>query len=172
MVLIKKVKGIEPRWGKECWFAENATITGDVIMGDGCSVWFGAVIRGDVHEIRIGNYVNIQDNAVLHCTFQKSPLYIGDNVSIGHGAIVHGCRIGNNVLIGMGAIVMDDVVIEDNCVIAAGAVVLKGTHIPAGTVWGGVPAKKLKDISDELKDGEILRISSNYLMYASWYDEE
>lgn len=172
MALIKKVKGVLPKWGKECWFADNATLTGDVIMGDRCSVWFNAVVRGDVHEIRIGNNVNIQDGAIVHCTYQKSPVYIGDNVSIAHNAIVHGCTIKNNILIGMGSIIMDDVVIEDNVIIAAGAVVMKGTHVESGTVWGGIPAKKMKNIDEELFKGEVLRIAENYLKYASWYDED
>ncbi|MCX7696346.1 MAG: gamma carbonic anhydrase family protein [Bacteroidales bacterium] len=171
MAIIREINGKKPQWGNNCWFAENATIVGDVIMGEGCTVWFGAIVRGDVHEIRIGNYVNIQDNAILHATYQKSPLYIGNNVSIGHGAIVHGCRIGNNVLIGMGAIIMDDVVIEDNCIIAAGAVVTKGKHIPSGTVYGGVPAQKISNLSPEDHVREIERIARNYSLYASWYDE-
>lgn len=172
MAIIKKVKGVMPKWGKGCWFADNAVVTGDVIMGDDCSVWFSAVIRGDVHTVRIGNNVNVQDCAVLHCTYQKSPLSIGNNVSIAHGAIVHGCSVGDNVLIGMGAIIMDDVVIEDNCIIAAGAVVMKGTVVESGSVFGGLPAKKLKNIDEKLFQGEVMRISSSYQMYASWYDKD
>jgi len=170
MALIKKVNGVLPKWGKDCWFADNATLTGDVVMGDRCSVWFNAVVRGDVHEIRIGNNVNIQDGAIIHCTYQKSPVSIGNNVSIAHNAIVHGCTLKNNILIGMGAIIMDDVVVEDNVIIAAGAVVMKGTHIESGTVWGGIPAKKMKDLDEELLKGEVLRIAESYLKYASWYD--
>lgn len=171
MALIKAVKGVLPKWGENVVIAENATITGDVVMGDNCSVWFNAVIRGDVHSVRIGNNVNIQDNVVVHCTYQKAPVSIGNNVSIAHGAIVHGCTIGNNVLIGMGSIVMDDVVVEDNCIIAAGAVVTKGTIVETGSVYGGTPAKKIKALDASLLEGEVKRISSNYMMYAGWYDE-
>ena len=138
-------------------------------MGDQCSIWFHAVIRGDVHFIRMGNKVNVQDGAVIHCTYQKSPTTIGSNVSIGHNAIVHGCTIHDNVLVGMGAIVMDDCVVESNSIIAAGAVVTEGTRVEAGTVYAGVPAKKIKDISQELISGEIERIANNYIFYAGWY---
>lgn len=172
MALIKKVKGVTPEWGNDCWFADNATITGDVKMGDKCSIWFNAVVRGDVHSIRIGDNVNIQDGAVVHCTYLKSPVNIGNNVSIAHKAIVHGCTIKNNVLIGMGAIIMDDVIIEDNVIIAAGAVVTKGTHVERGSVWGGMPAKKIKSLDEELLKGEVMRIAENYLVYASWYDND
>jgi len=172
MALIKPVKGIFPKFGQNIFLADNATITGDVVMGDNCTVWFNAVIRGDVHSIRIGNNVNIQDGAVIHCTFKKSPTTIGNNVSIAHGSIVHGCNIGDNVLVGMGAIVMDDVVIESNSIIAAGAVVSKGTHIPSGTVWAGVPAKKIKETDISLLEGEIMRIANSYNTYATWYNEE
>lgn len=171
MALIKKVKGVEPRWGANCFFADNATLTGDIVMGENCSVWFNAVVRGDVHYIRIGNNVNIQDGAIIHCTYQKAPVSIGNNVSIAHNAIIHGCTIHNNVLIGMGAIIMDGVVIESNSLIAAGSVVLEGTHIESGSVYGGIPAKKIKAIDKTLIEGEINRISKNYMMYASWYDE-
>ncbi|MEI6124346.1 MAG: gamma carbonic anhydrase family protein [Bacteroidota bacterium] len=170
MALIKKVKGIEPRWGKNCFFAENATLTGDIIMGDNCSVWFNTVVRGDVHSIRIGNNVNIQDGAIVHCTYQKAKVTIGNNVSIAHGAIVHGCTIHDNVLVGMGAIIMDGVVVESNCIIAAGAVVLENTHVESGSVWAGTPAKKVKSIDQSLLEGQVNRISTNYMMYASWYD--
>jgi gamma-carbonic anhydrase len=172
MALIKSVKGIAPKWGEKCWFAENSTITGDVVMGNNCSVWFNAVVRGDVHSIRIGDNVNVQDGAVIHCTYRKSSVSIGDNVSIAHRAIVHGCKIGNNVLIGMGAVIMDDVVIEDNCIIAAGAVVSKGTLVERGSVWGGLPAKKIKSLDEDLLKGEVMRIAESYMMYASWYDEQ
>lgn len=171
MALIKKVKGVEPRWGANCFFADNATLTGDIVMGENCSVWFNAVVRGDVHYIRIGNNVNIQDGAIIHCTYQKAPVSIGNNVSIAHNAIIHGCTIHDNVLIGMGAIIMDGVVIESNSLIAAGSVVLEGTHIESGSVYGGIPAKKIKAIDKTLIEGEINRISKNYMMYASWYDE-
>lgn len=172
MAIIKKVKGIAPIFGENCFLADNATVVGDVVMGDKCSVWFNAVVRGDVHSIRIGNNVNIQDGAIIHCTYQKASVEIGDNVSIAHNAIVHGCKIRDNVLVGMGAILMDDVVVESNSIVAAGAVVSKGTHIKSGSVWAGVPAKKIKDIDEQLLKGEVNRISDSYNMYASWYDKE
>ncbi|MBN2637874.1 MAG: gamma carbonic anhydrase family protein [Bacteroidales bacterium] len=172
MTVIKSIKGISPKWGKECYIADNATIVGDVVMGDGCSVWFNAVVRGDVHYIRIGNQVNIQDGAIIHCTFKKSPVNIGNNVSIGHGAIIHGCTIKDDVLVGMGAIVMDDVVVESNSVIAAGAVVSKNTIVESGSVYAGVPAKKIKQVDTSLLEGEIHRIAQSYKMYSSWYTEE
>jgi len=168
-MLIRELKGHAPRFGKDCFLAENSVVIGDVVMGDQCSIWFNAVIRGDVHFIRMGNKVNIQDGAVVHCTYQKSPTTIGNNVSIGHNAIVHGCTIHDNVLVGMGAIVMDDCVVESNSIIAAGAVVTEGTRVEAGTVYAGVPAKKIKDISQELISGEIERIANNYIFYAGWY---
>jgi carbonic anhydrase/acetyltransferase-like protein (isoleucine patch superfamily) len=171
MALIKSVKGITPKWGNSCFIADNATITGDVVMGNSCSIWFNAVIRGDVHSIIIGNNVNIQDNAVVHCTYQKAPVTIGNNVSIAHSAIIHGCTIHDNVLVGMGAILMDGVVVESNSVIAAGAVVSKNTIIKSGSVYAGVPAKLIKMVDTELIEGEINRISNNYNMYASWYDD-
>ena len=169
MALIKEVRGFTPQIGKNSFLADNATIVGDVIMGDDCSVWFNGVVRGDVHYIRIGNNVNVQDNAVIHCTYQKAPVNIGNNVSIAHSAIIHGCTIHDNVLIGMGAIVMDGAVIESNSIIAAGAVVSKNTIVKSGSVYGGMPAKKLKDIDPELVTGEIERIAKSYSMYASWY---
>ena len=169
MALIKSVRGVEPRMGIDCYFAENATIVGDVVMGDECSVWFNAVVRGDVNSIVMGNRVNVQDGAVIHCTFQKAATSIGNNVSIGHNALVHGCTIHDNVLIGMGSIVMDNCVIESNSIIAAGAVVLEGTHVESGSVYAGVPAKKMKELSKELFEGEVQRIADNYVMYASWF---
>jgi carbonic anhydrase/acetyltransferase-like protein (isoleucine patch superfamily) len=172
MALIKIVNEIKPVHGKNCYLAENATIAGDVIIGDDCSVWFNAVIRGDVNSIRIGNKVNIQDGAIIHCTYQKTKTIIGNNVSIGHNAIVHGCKIHDNVLIGMGAIVMDNCEIGENTIIAAGAVLTENTKVPQGTVWAGVPAKKIKDINQELQKGEIERIANNYLMYSSWFRNE
>ena len=168
-MIIKELNGLSPRYGKECFFAENAVIVGDVVMGDFCSVWYHAVIRGDVHYIKMGYKVNVQDGAVIHATYKTSPTNIGNNVSIGHNALVHGCTIHDNVLIGMGAIVMDDCVIESNSIIAAGAVLTKNTHVPSGTIFAGVPAKKVKDISPELITGEILRIADNYITYAGWY---
>ncbi len=169
MALIKAVKGINPVFGSNCYLAENATIVGEVTMGDDCSVWFNAVIRGDVNFIHIGNKVNIQDGAVIHCTYQKTGTTIGNNVSIGHNAIVHGCNLHDNVLIGMGAIVMDNVIVQSNCIIAAGAVVLEGTVVEEGSVWAGVPAKKVKNINPELLKGEVHRIANNYLMYSGWF---
>jgi len=171
MALIKTVRGKTPQIPEDCYVAENATIVGDVTLGEQCSIWFNAVIRGDVHYIKIGNKVNIQDGAVIHATYQKSPTKIGNNVSIGHNAMVHGCTIHDNVLIGMGSIVMDDCVIESNSIIAAGAVVTKNTHIESGSIYAGVPAKKVKDISQELISGEIDRIANNYIKYSSWFKE-
>ena len=171
MKIIKPVNGKHPQISKDCFIAENATIVGEVFIGKQCSVWFNAVIRGDVHFIKIGNKVNIQDGAVLHATFQKSPTTIGNNVSIGHNAIVHGCTIHDNVLIGMGSIVMDDCVIESNSIIAAGAVVTKNTHVESGTIYAGVPAKKIKNISNEMISGEIDRIADSYINYSSWFKE-
>jgi len=168
-MLIRELNGHTPKFGNDCFLAETSVIIGDVVMGDQCSIWFNAVIRGDVHFIRMGNKVNVQDGAVVHCTYQKSPTTIGNNVSIGHNAIVHGCTIHDNVLVGMGAIVMDDCVIESNSIIAAGAVVTEGTRVEAGTIYAGVPARKLKDISQELISGEIERIANNYIKYAGWY---
>jgi carbonic anhydrase/acetyltransferase-like protein (isoleucine patch superfamily) len=171
MPVILPVNNILPRFGKDCYIAPNATIVGDVIMGDECSVWFNAVIRGDVNYIRIGNKVNIQDGAVIHCTFQRTQAIIGNNVSIGHNAIVHGCTVHDDVLIGMGAIVMDRAVVESNTIIAAGAVVLEGTLCESGSIYAGVPAKKVKDISRDLISGEINRIANNYVKYAGWFKE-
>lgn len=168
-MIIKTVRGIHPLIPENCFIAENATIVGDVAMGQHCSVWFNAVIRGDVNSIKLGDKVNVQDGAVIHATYQTSSTNIGNNVSIGHNAIVHGCTIEDNVLIGMGAIVMDDCVVESNSIIAAGAVVAKNTHIKSGSIYAGIPAKKIKDISPKLSKGEIERIAENYTLYASWY---
>ncbi len=172
MPVIKPVNGKHPQIPKDCYIAENATIVGDVDMGQECSIWFNAVIRGDVHFIKMGDKVNVQDGAVIHATYQKSPTKIGNNVSIGHNAIVHGCTIHDNVLVGMGSIIMDDCVVESNSIIAAGAVVTKNTHIESGSVYAGVPAKKVKNISKELISGEIDRIANNYVKYSSWFKEE
>lgn len=172
MALIKPVKGISPTFGNDCYLADNATVIGDVIMGDQCSVWFNAVVRGDVNAIRMGNKVNIQDNAVIHCTYQKAATTLGNNVSVGHSAIVHGCTVHDNGLIGMGAIVMDNAVIGSNSIIAAGAVVLENTVVEPGSVYAGVPAKKVKDINQELIHGEIDRIANNYVMYSGWFKEQ
>lgn len=169
MPIIKTVNGKQPQIPDDCYVAENATIVGEVSLGSNCSVWFNAVIRGDVHFIKIGNKVNIQDGAIIHATYQKSPTTIGDNVSIGHNAIVHGCTIENNVLIGMGSIVMDDCIIGSNSIIAAGAVVTKNTIVESGSIYAGIPAKKVKDISLELISGEIDRIANNYVNYSGWF---
>ncbi len=171
MALIKELLGKAPQIGENTFLAETATIIGDVTMGRDCSIWYNAVIRGDVHYIKMGNKVNVQDNAMLHCTYQKHPLNIGNNVSIGHNAIVHGCTIKDNVLIGMGAIVMDDCLVEENSIVGAGSVVTQGTHIKSGEVWGGVPARKIKDINSLLLEGEVNRIADNYVKYSSWYKE-
>jgi carbonic anhydrase/acetyltransferase-like protein (isoleucine patch superfamily) len=170
-MICKTVLGKTPEWGKDCYFSETATVVGDVIMGDQCSVWFNAVIRGDVHYIRLGNKVNVQDGAVIHATYKKSPTEIGNNVSIGHNALVHGCKVHDNVLVGMGAILMDDCVVNSNSIIAAGAVVTKGTIIESGSVYAGMPAKKIKDIDPELLTGEVERIADSYIKYAGWYKE-
>jgi carbonic anhydrase/acetyltransferase-like protein (isoleucine patch superfamily) len=172
MALIKKVNGIGPQFGENIFLADNATVIGDVVMGKDCSVWFNAVIRGDVHSIRIGDRVNVQDGAIVHCTYKTDPTVIGNDVSIAHNAIVHGCTIKDNVLIGMGAIVMDSCVVESNCIIAAGAVVLEGTHCESGSIYAGCPAKKVKEIDAERLEGTVKRISSSYPMYASWIDKE
>ena len=169
MPIIIPVNGKSPQIPIDCYIAENATIVGEVTIGKQCSIWFNAVIRGDVHFIKIGDKVNVQDGAVIHATYQKSPTTIGDNVSIGHNAIVHGCTIKDNVLIGMGSIVMDDCIIESNSIIAAGAVVTKNTVVESGSIYAGVPAKKVKDISAELINGEINRIADNYVEYSSWF---
>ncbi len=169
MPVILPVNGVAPKFGENCFIAPNATIVGDVLIGNDCSIWFNAVVRGDVNSIKIGNKVNIQDGAILHCTYQKTKVNLGNNVSIGHNAIVHGCTVHDNVLIGMGAIVMDNCEIGSNTIIAAGAVVTEGTKVPSGCIFAGVPAKKVKDISQELINGEIDRIANNYLMYSSWF---
>ena len=170
MSLILPVKGIMPQFGENCFIAPNATIAGDVQLGNDCSIWFNTVIRGDVNSIRIGNKVNVQDGAVIHCTYEKAATQIGNNVSIGHNAIVHGCVIEDNVLIGMGAIVMDNARVGTNSIIAAGAVVLENTKIEPGSIYAGVPAKKVKDISREMISGEINRIADNYVMYSKWFE--
>jgi carbonic anhydrase/acetyltransferase-like protein (isoleucine patch superfamily) len=171
MKIIKTVNGNTPQIPEDCFVAENATIVGEVSMGSECSVWYNAVIRGDVHFIKMGNKVNVQDGAIIHATYQKSPTTIGNNVSIGHNAIVHGCTIHDNVLVGMGSIIMDDCVVESNSIIAAGAVVTKNTHVKSGSIYAGIPAKKVKDISKELISGEIHRIADNYVTYSSWFKD-
>ena len=168
-MLIKSVRGFTPKYGKDCFFAENATLIGELIIGNDCSVWYQAALRGDVNIITIGNRVNIQDGAVIHGTYKRSATSIGDEVSIGHNAIVHGCTIKDRVLIGMGSIIMDDSVVGSNSIIAAGSVLPKNTIVPEGSVFAGIPAKKIKDISPELEQGEIERIAANYIKYASWF---
>ncbi|AWG20328.1 gamma carbonic anhydrase family protein [Flavobacterium faecale] len=171
-MLIKTINGKTPQIPADCFVAENATIVGDVVFGELCSVWFNAVIRGDVNYIKIGNKVNVQDGAIIHCTYQKYPTIIGNNVSIGHNAMVHGCVIHDNVLIGMGAIVMDNCVVESNSIIAAGAVVIQNTVVTSGSIWAGVPAKKVKELSESDFSGEVERIANNYVLYSSWYKVE
>ena len=168
-MLIKSVRGLTPKYGIDCFFAENSTIIGEVIMGDNCSVWYQAVIRGDVNSIKISNRVNIQDGAIVHGTYKQSGTKIGNDVSVGHNAIIHGCTIEDSVLIGMGSIIMDDSVIESHSIIAAGSVLPKNTIVPAGSVFAGVPAKKIKEIDQDLQKNEIDRIAKNYLTYASWF---
>jgi carbonic anhydrase/acetyltransferase-like protein (isoleucine patch superfamily) len=170
MALILPVEDKFPAWGQQCFIAPNCTIVGDVVMGNDCSVWFNAVLRGDVNSIRMGDKVNVQDGAVIHCTYQRSATDIGNNVSIGHNAIVHGCTVHNNVLIGMGAIIMDKAIVHSNTIIAAGAVVLEGTVCEANSIYAGVPAKKVKDIDPEKIEGGINRIANNYLGYSKWFD--
>ncbi len=171
MALIRTVRGSTPKFGTDAFLAETAVVIGDVVMGDGCSVWYNAVVRGDVNAIRIGDRVNIQDGAVLHATYQKCGLTIGSDVSIGHNAIVHGCTIHDKVLIGMGSIVMDQAVIGAGSVIAAGAVVLQDTIVEPGSLMAGVPAKRIGPVSKALSEGEIERIAKNYLFYAGWFKE-
>ncbi len=169
MPIILPVQGKKPQWGDDCFIAENSTIVGDVTMGDQCSIWFSTVVRGDVNFIRMGDRVNVQDGAVIHCTYQKCGTTIGNDVSIGHNALVHGCTLHDKVLIGMGAIVMDNAVVHSNSIVAAGAVVLENTVIGEGEVWAGVPARKVKDISPELQEGVIKRIAQNYVKYSGWF---
>ncbi|MFN8207809.1 MAG: gamma carbonic anhydrase family protein [Bacteroidales bacterium] len=171
MALIKSVRGFTPVFGKECYLADNATVIGDVVMGDQCSVWFNTVIRGDVNSIRIGNKVNIQDGSILHTLYQKSVIEIGNNVSIGHHVIIHGATIEDDVLIGMGAIVMDHARIGRHSIIAAGALVLEGTIVEPGSIYGGIPARRIKSVNEEQTSGMIERIADNYVKYAAWFKE-
>jgi carbonic anhydrase/acetyltransferase-like protein (isoleucine patch superfamily) len=168
-MLLKSVRGYTPSHGSNCFFAENATLIGDVILGDEVSVWYHAVVRGDVNSIRIGNKVNIQDGVVIHATYETAATHIGNNVSIGHNAIVHGCTLHDNVLVGMGSIVMDHCEIGSNSIIAAGAVVTQNTIVPPGSIYAGVPARKIKEIDPDLQQNEIQRIAKNYILYASWF---
>ncbi|MEM6359260.1 MAG: gamma carbonic anhydrase family protein [Bacteroidota bacterium] len=171
MAIIKSVRGFTPKIGVNCFLADNAVIIGEVDMGDSCTVWFNAVVRGDVHSISIGANTNIQDGAIVHCTYQKAKTVVGSNVSIAHNAIVHGCTIEDNVLIGMGAIVMDNAIIKTGSVIAAGAVVLANTIVEENTIYAGLPAKKVKDTGENMK-AVIERTAKNYPMYAAWYKNE
>ena len=171
-MLLRKLKGITPKYGKDCFFAENATLIGDVILGDQCSVWYNAVVRGDVHSIRMGNQVNIQDGAIIHATYKKAPTTIGNRVSIGHNAILHGCTIHDDVLVGMGSVVMDDCIVERFSIIAAGAVVTQGTHVESGSIYAGIPARKIKTLDANLIQNEIERIAKGYVLYSEWYQEE
>jgi|SRR5690554_5189235 carbonic anhydrase/acetyltransferase-like protein (isoleucine patch superfamily) len=169
MALIRELNGFTPGFGRDCFLAETAVVIGDVMTGDECSIWYNAVLRGDVNSIRLGNRVNIQDNVMLHCTYQKTRTVIGNNVSVAHNAIVHGCTIHDNVLVGMGAIVMDNCLLESYSIIAAGAVLTQNTHVREGEIWAGIPAQKIGVVSKELREGEIERIAMNYVKYSSWY---
>jgi carbonic anhydrase/acetyltransferase-like protein (isoleucine patch superfamily) len=170
MAIVRSVRGLTPKFGDNCFLAETAVVVGEVTMGNNCTVWYNAVVRGDVHSITIGNNTNIQDGAIIHCTYKKAKVIIGDNVSVAHNAIVHGCTVGSNVLIGMAAVVMDDAVIGDGSVIAAGAVILPGTQVEPGSTYAGVPARRVKDVSEEMK-AVIARTAGNYPMYAEWFKE-
>lgn len=171
MALIQEVRGISPQFGENCFLAENSTVVGEVIMGNNCSVWFNAVVRGDVHSITIGDNTNIQDGAVIHCTYQTAKTVIGNNVSIAHNAIVHGCTIHDNVLVGMGAIVMDNAIVHSGSIIAAGAVVLEGTIVEPNSIYAGAPAKRIKEVGENRK-GVFERTAKNYIMYSKWFEKE
>ena len=172
MALIKSVRGFTPKIGENCYLADNATIIGDTVLGDDCSVWFNAVVRGDVNSIRIGNHVNIQDGAVLHTLYEKSQIHIGDYVSVGHNVNIHGATIKDYALVGMGATVLDGAVVGEGAIIAANALVLSNTVVPPYTIWAGVPAKQVKEVSPEQAKEINQKIAHNYSMYASWYTEE
>ncbi|MBN2814378.1 MAG: gamma carbonic anhydrase family protein [Bacteroidales bacterium] len=169
MALIKSVRGFTPRFGKDCFITENAVIVGDVVAGDNCSFWFNVVVRGDVNSIRLGNKVNIQDGTVLHCLYQRSVIEIGNNVSIGHNVVIHGARIMDNVLVGMGSVILDNAEIGENSIIAAGSVVLTGTKVEPGSIYAGVPARRVKDVDPQQTSEMINRIADDYIMYAGWY---
>jgi gamma-carbonic anhydrase len=171
MAIVRALRGFEPRFGKDCFLAETSVVVGEVVMGDRCTVWYHAVVRGDVHSITIGDDTNIQDGAIIHCTYQKAKTVIGNKVSIAHQAVIHGCTVEDEVLIGMGAIVMDDAVIGTGSVIAAGAIVLPGTKVEPGSIYAGIPARKIKDVGAEMK-AVIERTAKNYPMYAEWYKNQ
>lgn len=170
MATVRSVRGFTPQFGKNCFLADGAIVVGEVVMGDNCTVWFNAVVRGDVHAITIGNDTNIQDGAIIHCTYQKSPTVIGSRVSIAHNAVVHGCTVEDDVLIGIGAVILDNAVIGSGSVIAAGAIVLPGTKVEPGSIYAGIPAKKVKDTGPEMRE-VIARTARNYPMYAGWFKE-
>jgi carbonic anhydrase/acetyltransferase-like protein (isoleucine patch superfamily) len=172
MAIIKSVRGFTPAIGEDCFLADNATIIGDVVIGEGCSIWFGTVLRGDVNSIRIGNGTNIQDGTVIHTLYQRSTTVIGDNVSVGHNVTIHGAEIKDNALIGMGSVVLDHAVVGEGAIVAAGSVVLSKTVIPPNTIWAGVPAKYVKDVDPEQAKEINQRIARDYHMYAGWYKEE
>ena len=169
MGIVKTLNGSTPTLGKDCFIAETAVLIGSVDMGNYCSIWYNAVLRGDVNWIRLGNKVNVQDNATIHCTYKKAATEVGNNVSIGHNAIVHGCIIHDNVLVGMGSVIMDKCVIGSGSIIAAGAVLTQGTVVPEGSIFVGVPARKIGEVGPELREGEIQRIAEAYITYSSWY---
>ena len=171
MALIKSVRGFTPSFGEGCYLAENATVIGDVVAGNDCSFWFQSVVRGDVNSIRLGDRVNIQDGAILHCTLDKSQTILGNDVSVGHNAVIHGCTIHDEVLVGMGAIVMDLAVVQSHCIIAAGAVVLENSVLESGWIYAGLPAKKIKPIDPENFQFYIKRTAANYVGYANWFKE-
>jgi len=171
MALIKSIRGFTPQMGKNCYLADNATIIGDVVMGDDCSIWFGAVLRGDVNSIRIGNRVNIQDNSTVHTTFEDSVADIGDDVTIGHNVVIHGARIESNALIGIGSVLLDHVVVGSNTLVAAGSVVLERTVLEPNSLYAGTPAKRIKTIDPRRLESMIRRIAKDYVMYAGWYKE-
>ena len=169
MAVRREIKGMTPKFGENCFLAETAVVIGDVVMGDDCSIWYGAVLRGDVNSITIGNKVNIQDGAVVHTLYQRSKTNIGNNVSIGHNAVIHGATIEDSCLIGMGAIVLDNAVVESGAIVAAGALVTSGMRVEGGHIYAGVPAKKIKAVDEKQRSEIIDRIAEDYKMYASWY---
>jgi len=172
MAIIKSVRGFTPKIGNDCFLADNACVIGDVEIGEGCSIWFGTVLRGDVNSIRIGNGTNIQDGTVIHTLYQRSVTVIGDNVSVGHNVTIHGAEIKDNALVGMGSTVLDHAVVGEGAIVAAGSLVLSKTQIPPHTLWGGVPAKYIKDVDPAQAQELNQRIARDYHMYASWYQEE